>query len=333
MLSAMDDGIGKTIAALRTAGVEDNTLIVFFSDNGGPMGDEASNGSSNAPLRGAKTQTWEGGIRVPFIMRWKGRLPEGTTYTQPIIQLDIFPTALAAAGVAVQPDWKLDGVNLLPFLTGAAGGAPHEALYWRLGATMAVRKGPWKLLKWTPGAANRDPSTLTLAGAQLFHLSQDIGESTDLSAQNPDRVRELTDTWQRWAGQLMPPLWPAPRAGREAVRECAATRNPDLIASYAGAWNGRATGIASFTWTQHNDSTGTFAFQRDSTPVPTRVVFRSADSVVVEVTRPISSPQSVQPDIRVRIVALTCGDAMTGILVLTRSNELTQRMPFDATRP
>ena len=116
MLSAMDDGIGKTIAALRAANLEGNTLIFFFSDNGGPtMAGTTINGSRNTPLRGSKRQTWEGGIRVPFIIRWKGHLPEGKTDARPIIQLDVLPTVMMAAGVTPQRDWQLDGVNLLRF--------------------------------------------------------------------------------------------------------------------------------------------------------------------------------------------------------------------------
>ena len=108
MLSAMDDGIGKTLAALRAEGLEENTLIFFLNDNGGPtMAGTTINGSSNAPLRGSKRQTWEGGIRVAFIIRWKGHLAEGKTDARPIIQLDVLPTALAAAGVKPQPQWQI----------------------------------------------------------------------------------------------------------------------------------------------------------------------------------------------------------------------------------
>src|SRR6185369_9364988 len=115
MLSAMDDGIGRTMAALRAAGLDENTLVVFFNDNGGPtMQGTTINGSLNTPLRGSKRQTWEGGIRVPFVIRWKGHLAEGRTDHRPIIQLDVMPTVLAAAGVSAEPRWKLDGVNLLP---------------------------------------------------------------------------------------------------------------------------------------------------------------------------------------------------------------------------
>jgi arylsulfatase A-like enzyme len=210
MVSAMDDGIGKTLAALRAEGLDENTLIFFFSDNGGPiMAGTTINGSSNAPLRGSKRQTWEGGIRVAFIISWKGHLPEGKTDARPIIQLDVLPTALAAAGVKPQPQWRFDGVNLLPFLTDKMSGAPHEALYWRLGQHMAIRKGNWKLVKTTEGPLKEvDASTFNdLSGAELYNLAKDIGEKKNLAAAHPEKVKELAAAWQRWNKELAKPLW------------------------------------------------------------------------------------------------------------------------------
>jgi arylsulfatase A-like enzyme len=217
MLSAMDDGIGQTIAALRKAALEENTLIFFFSDNGGPtMPTTTVNGSSNAPLRGSKRQTWEGGIRVPFVISWKGHLAAGTADSRPIIQLDVLPTALAAAGVESQPDWKLDGVDLLPFLTGKASGTPHESLYWRLGGMMAIRKGDWKLVKTREGPLRDvDPAVLSdLSSAELYNLEDDIGETKNLAPAHPDKVKELAEAWQRWNKELVRPLWPPGAGGR-----------------------------------------------------------------------------------------------------------------------
>jgi arylsulfatase A-like enzyme len=220
MLSAMDDHIGKTLAALREEGLEENTLIIFFNDNGGPtMIGTTINGSSNAPLRGSKRQTWEGGIRVPFFIRWKGHLAEGKTDSRPIIQLDVLPTALAAAGIAVQPKWKLDGVNLLPFLTGKISGQPHEALYWRLGENMAIRKGNWKLVKTNERPLQVvDPAIFNdLSGAELYNLADDIGEKKNLAASYPEKVKELGAAWQRWNRELARPLWaPSGRAAPAA---------------------------------------------------------------------------------------------------------------------
>jgi len=148
MLSAMDDAIGAVMTKLRKEGLEEKSLIFFLSDNGGPP---RANASLNTPLRGQKATTWEGGIRVPFLVQWKGKLAGGKTYDRPVIQLDIVPTALAAAGVAVEPDWKLDGVDLVPYLRGEKTDDPHSALYWRFGAQLAIRQGDWKLVK-APGA-------------------------------------------------------------------------------------------------------------------------------------------------------------------------------------
>ena len=135
MTLAMDEAVGKVLDKLRAARLEEKTLIFFLSDNGGPtMRGTTINGSRNTPLRGSKRTThYEGGIRVPFVVAWKSRLPSGQTYDKPVIQLDILPTALAAAGVAVQPEWKLDGVDLLPYLAGKNEETPHDVLYWRFG--------------------------------------------------------------------------------------------------------------------------------------------------------------------------------------------------------
>ena len=211
MLSAMDDGIGKTVAALRDQNLEENTLIFFFSDNGGPTIYGGLNGSSNAPLRGSKRTTWEGGIRVPFIVQWKGRIAGGKTYSQPIIQLDVLPTALAAAGIKLQEQSNLDGVNLLPFLADKTSGRPHEILYWRLGGILALRKGDWKLVKMTETGFQEEPAALKdLSGLDLYNLKDDIGETKNLASQRPKKVKEMAATWQRWTKGLAKPGWLPP---------------------------------------------------------------------------------------------------------------------------
>ena len=211
MLSAMDDAIGRTIATLRAQNLEENTLIIFFADNGGPtMVGREVNYSSNGPLRGSKRQTYEGGIRVPFIIRWKGHLPEGTTDSRPIIELDVMPTVLAAAGVPVQTRWKLDGVNLLPYLAGPKTSPPHEALFWRLGANMAIRKGDWKLVKTHEGSLRTVAGDWSdLSTAELYNLRDDIGEKHNLAAAHLDKVNELASEWQGWNDELaIPPVEP-----------------------------------------------------------------------------------------------------------------------------
>ena len=213
MLSAMDDGIGRTLAALREAGIEENTLVIFFNDNGGPtMPGTTINGSRNTPLRGSKRQTWEGGIRVPFIIRWKGKLAEGKTDSRLIIQLDVLPTALAAAGIRVKPRSNFDGVNLLPFIANKKSGRPHKALYWRLGENMAIREGDWKLVKAVEGRLFSADATKPeyLAGVELYNLANDVGEGKNLAAENPKKVKELVAAWQVWNKMLLRPLWGPP---------------------------------------------------------------------------------------------------------------------------
>ena len=211
MLSAMDDAVGTVLAKLAELKLEENTLVFFISDNGGPT---PSTTSGNGPLRGFKAQTWEGGIRVPWMVQWKGHVPAGRVDARPVIQLDILPTVLAAAGVAAKPEWKLDGVNLLPFLSGEQSGPPHEALFWRFGQQVAVRMGDWKLVKGAGGDVRvEQPGHATMAGAQLYNLKTDIGEKNNLAAANPEKVRELTAAWDKWNSDLEEPKWIPQRAG------------------------------------------------------------------------------------------------------------------------
>ncbi len=192
MLSAMDDAVGAILAKLRADGLEENTLVFFISDNGGAK----DNGSTNGVLHGTKTTTWEGGIRVPWLVQWKGHLPAGRTYDHPVIQLDIAPTSLAAAGIPIPAKAKFDGVNLLPFLRGENEAPPHAALFWRFGKQTAVRKGDWSLVE-------ADDSE----GKRLFNLREDIGQKIDLSASKPDIIRELERDWEEWNKGNIPPTW------------------------------------------------------------------------------------------------------------------------------
>ena len=218
MLSAMDDAVGAVLAKIRQHHLEENTLIVFFSDNGGPT---SSITSGNGPLRGFKSQTWEGGIRIPYMMQWKGHIPAGKVDDRPVIQLDILPTALAAAGVEIKPEWKLDGVNLLPYLTGMNSGAPHEILYWRFGQQIALRLGDWKLVK-APGdgvATDERSWKANTRGSQLYHLKQDIGETNNLAAKNPAKLQELAALWEKMNREMVDPLWLDRTAGSLLVNK------------------------------------------------------------------------------------------------------------------
>jgi arylsulfatase A-like enzyme len=145
---------------------------------------------------------------VAFVIAWRGHLDAGRVDRRPIIQLDVLPTALSAAGISVKTG-EFDGVNLMPFLTGAATGEPHDALYWRLGGMMAIRRGDWKLVKTRDGPlVDVDPSVLRdLSSAGLYNLAEDIGETRDLAAERRDKATELGDLWQQWNRELSMPAW------------------------------------------------------------------------------------------------------------------------------
>ena len=224
MLSALDDAAGAVLGKLREAGLEEDTLVVFISDNGGPtMPGTTINGSRNAPLRGSKRTTLEGGIRVPFVLSWKGKVPAGKVYEKPVIQLDVLPTALAAAGVTAKPEWGLDGVDLFPHLTGRVEKAPHDTLYWRLGGQAAVRRGDWKLVRYdstvdAPGARSAAGANTPLSPFRLYNLAEDVGEAHDRNGDYPDKVKELLTAWEDWSRQLAQPLWGPGRAAAKGGR-------------------------------------------------------------------------------------------------------------------
>ena len=195
MIRGVDEGVRGVLAALKEEKLEEDTLIFFFSDNGGPVG---INGSSNTPFRGAKGQVYEGGIHVPFAARWKGRIPAGTTFAQPVISLDVFATATALAGA--KPT-NIDGVDLIPHVMGETSKPPHERLFWRTGggASYAVREGRYKLVKIGERAA------------ELYDLENDVSESNDLAASNQKVLARLDSARVEWDKQLRPPLFQNPQ--------------------------------------------------------------------------------------------------------------------------
>ena len=207
MMSALDDNIGRVRQALQESGQAERTLIFFISDNGGPtMNGTTTNGSSNAPLRGSKRTTLEGGIRVPFLVAWPGQL-KPAVYDSPVVQLDLHATALAAAGVTVEPEAKLEGVDLLPYFSGAKKEAPHDALYWRFGAQMAIRQGDWKLVRYDGNADTNTGKAQPVSAVKLYDLSKDIHEDKDLAAEQPEKVKQLQARWDEWNRGNVKPLW------------------------------------------------------------------------------------------------------------------------------
>jgi arylsulfatase B len=198
MLSNMDNGVGAILAKLRREQLEENTLIFFLSDNGGPTRELTS---SNKPLRDGKGSVYEGGLRVPFMAQWPGRLAKGKVYEQPVISLDIFATASVVAGgdSIDKPQRKLDGVNLIPFLTRKTKAAPHGKLFWRQDRRAALRMGNWKLL--------RNPRRGQSDEWQLYNLANDIAEQNNLATENKGKSEELLSAWRELNAEMVEPLW------------------------------------------------------------------------------------------------------------------------------
>jgi arylsulfatase A-like enzyme len=177
-VACVDWTTGVLLAELRRLGLEDDTLVVFTSDNGS----RGVDGGSNAPLRGAKGTTWEGGMRVPMIARWPGRVPAGRVVSAPVMSLDLYPTFAALAGTELPPDRRIDGRDLCSLLLGASSGSPHDATcYYRGDDLEAVRAGRWKLHVARGGGPVEE----------LYDLEADPAESVDRFAEQPGVVAEL----------------------------------------------------------------------------------------------------------------------------------------------
>ena len=194
MIKCLDDQVGRLLQHVDSLGLDDNTIIVFLSDNGGA----AYNGTTdNAPYRGGKLTNFEGGIKVPFMMEYKGRIKPGTKFTQPVISMDIFSTVTAAMGIDLPKDRKYDGVNLIPYVNGDISQAPHEALYWRSDFNKAIRKGDWKLI------VNEYDNT-----NQLYNLKTDSIESHNLYSTKREVANDLLRSLDEWEKDMIKPLWP-----------------------------------------------------------------------------------------------------------------------------
>jgi arylsulfatase A-like enzyme len=193
MISAVDDGLGRILDKLKEHDLDEHTLVVFLSDNGGPD----SNGSLNTPLRGEKGSPYEGGIRVPFAMRWTGALPAGVDYVFPVISLDIFATIVSQAHATLPANKVLDGVDLVPYLNGQNPDRPHDSLFWRM-----HRKD---LL-----ITRRENDKLIRKGdiQDIYDLSTDISESKNLIEEKGGLAKDLTVQVKQWERELKPPAFP-----------------------------------------------------------------------------------------------------------------------------
>lgn len=192
MVSAVDDGVGLILDQLEKTGLDKNTIVYLLSDNGGP---EIHNGSDNGPLREGKGWLYEGGVRVPFAMQWKGTIPGGTVYHNPIISLDIFATVSAMAGA--KPKNKLDGVNLIPFITGEKQSRPHKMLYWRQydKGSYAIRAGDTKLI-------NADGKS-----EEVFNLKNDKGEGINNISDQEKEAKKSLKLINKWMSKLKDPVF------------------------------------------------------------------------------------------------------------------------------
>ena len=197
MTLALDRACGQIIDKLAAEGLTENTIVVFTNDNGGPMD---RNGSSNFPLSGVKGTQLEGGIRVPCLVSWPAKLKAGSVYDAPLSTLDLLPTFVAAGGGDPAKIESLDGVDLIPFLTGQSNASAHETLYWKMESRGAVRDGNWKMLRYPDRPA------------ELFDMSKDPAEQNNLADSNPQLLRELYKKLFAWELELERPMFMLRRA-------------------------------------------------------------------------------------------------------------------------
>jgi len=204
MIRALDRNVGNVLAALRANGLDENTLVIFTSDNGGAH--YIGLPGINRPFRGWKATFFEGGIHVPFFMKWPAAVPRGTSFAAPVGHVDIFTTAAAAAGATPPTDRVRDGVDLVPFVAGKAEGRPHQSLYWRSGPYKTLLAGDWKLQVAETPKKN-----------WLFNLKDDPTEQYNVAASNPDKLGQMLTELTKIDAQQSKPLWPSLLEGPIAI--------------------------------------------------------------------------------------------------------------------
>jgi arylsulfatase A-like enzyme len=194
LVVGLDDGVGQIMNKLRESGLEDNTLVFFMSDNGGKL----KWGADNGVLRKDKGSSFEGGWRVPFLMQWKG-VTQPSVYDQPVNSLDVLATIADLSGAVLDPEKPLDGVNLIPYVTGAKQGSPHREIFLRGGGaqgTYAVRMGDYKIMTYNGGN-----------GRQMFNLKNDISEENNIIKAFPERFKEIENARAEWSKGLIEPAY------------------------------------------------------------------------------------------------------------------------------
>ena len=197
MLLAVDDGVGQIVATLEEEKLLENTIIFYIGDNGAPLKVHKEDtpcskwdGSQNDPLNGEKGTLIEGGMRVTFVVSWKGQIPAGQIYEHPIWTLDVAATAVKLAGLSEDPS-LLDGVDLMPYLSGENTAEPHEELFWRWGSQSAIRQGKYKFLKYADDE-------------YLFNLETDISETNNIISENENIASRLKEKLENWSNDLIP---------------------------------------------------------------------------------------------------------------------------------
>jgi arylsulfatase A-like enzyme len=196
MIRALDRSVGRVLQALKENGLEENTIVIFTSDNGGAF--YIGLPDINKPYRGWKMTFFEGGLHVPFFMKWPAGLPRGKTYEAPVSHFDIYATTASAAGAILPDDRVIDGKNLIPYLKQEKQGRPHDALFWKSGHYRTVLAGEWKLQ--TAERPDKD---------WLFNLAEDPTERVNLAEQNPQKVAELKLLLEEHGKEMSKPAWPA----------------------------------------------------------------------------------------------------------------------------
>ena len=197
MIRALDRGVGRILETLKKNGLEENTLVVFTSDNGAPG--YLGLPDLNQPYRGWKMTFFEGGVNVPFFMKWPAGIPGGVTYDHPVMQIDVFATAAAATDTTLSADRKIDGVDLVPYVSGQKKGRPHETLFWDAACYQSMISGDWKLHTVIPTRQN-----------WLFHLKEDPTEKVNLAETHPGKLKELQTVLENFnKNERIKPLWPS----------------------------------------------------------------------------------------------------------------------------
>ncbi len=205
MIESVDDGVGRIVETLDRLAISENTIVVFFSDNGGHAGV-----TSNRPLRGGKGMLYEGGIRVPLVIRWPAVVQGGRICDTPVIGTDFYPTFIQAAGIAPPPDVLLDGNSIMPHLRGQSTVDQHS-LYWHFPAYLqstGKAAGPWRT---TPAGAIRQGDWKLIeffeeGRTELYNLRTDIGEQVDLAEMMPEKTNELLEQLRTWRESINAPV-------------------------------------------------------------------------------------------------------------------------------